>query len=149
MSDEEVLQREFRGRRVLLVEDEEFNREIMVDLLQIAHLSVDIARDGNEAITQVTDHVYDLILMDLQMPGMDGLAATRHIRNMSNGAAVPVLATTANAFMEDRQRCIEAGMDDFIAKPIRPDRLYRKILQWLSHKTSPNHDPLQPALKED
>jgi CheY-like chemotaxis protein len=76
--------------------------------------------------------VYDLILMDVQMPGIDGLEATQRIRRMSNGHQVPILAVTASAFTEDRERCLEAGMNDFLTKPIDPEALYTAMHAWLS-----------------
>ena len=77
---------------------------------------------------------YDLVLMDMQMPVMDGLEATQHIRGMPNRTTLPILAMTANAFAEDRARCLAAGMNDFIAKPISPNQLYSLVLRWLEKR---------------
>jgi CheY-like chemotaxis protein len=95
-------------------------------------LDVDTAEDGGAAVEMVGSNDYALILMDIQMPGMNGLEATRLIRLMPNGHDVPVIAITANAFDKDREACLDAGMNDFVAKPFDPPRLFAILLQWLS-----------------
>ncbi len=125
------LQTAFAGRRVLLAEDDEFNREIGTILLEDVGLLVDVAEDGQAAFEMATTNAYDLILMDMQMPKMDGLEATRQIRSASTGQAVPIVAMTANAFAEDRLRCLEAGMNDFLTKPVEPEVLYQVLLRQL------------------
>jgi signal transduction histidine kinase/ActR/RegA family two-component response regulator len=126
-----VLRREHAGRRVLLVEDDPFNREIAQALLEGTGLVVDLAVDGVEAVERARRHRYDLVVMDVQMPRLDGLAATRQIRQLPGGANLPIVAMTANVFADDGARCAEAGMNDFIAKPIRIDAMYATILTWL------------------
>mgnify|MGYP001376026905 CR=1 FL=1 len=127
------LVRDHSGRRILLVEDEPVNREIMNEILLSVGLVVDCAEDGLVAVARAGEKAYDLILMDMQMPRMDGLEATRRIRDLPGGSTVPVLALTGNAFAEDRARCLAAGMNDFITKPISPQRLFGVLLRWLNH----------------
>ena len=130
----ETLIRDYEGRRVLLVEDDEFNREIGNILLHDCGFLVDEAKDGREAVGMASICAYDLILMDMQMPNMDGLEATTIIRSTPAGASVPIIAMTANAFEDDKQLCLDAGMNDFITKPVDPRCLYQAILnQLISH----------------
>jgi len=133
LEDAEVqLHNQYAGTRILLVEDNAINCEVAMSLLSGAGLVVDTAMDGLEAIECARNTVYALILMDVQMPRMDGMQATREIRTLDGYAAVPVLAMTANVFIDDREAYMAAGMDDFVAKPVEPDNLFSTILKWLS-----------------
>ena len=128
---EQILQRDYRERRILLAEDEPINREIITHMLHDVGLLVDIAEDGLKAVELASRQRYALILMDMQMPVMNGLDATRKIRQLPDYASTPILATTANAFTEDKLRCFDAGMDDFMAKPMQPELFYAMLLKWL------------------
>ncbi len=138
---ESLLKDAHPGKRILLVEDEAMNREINQVMMEDAGLAVDTAQNGVEAVALATSRHYDLILMDMQMPEMDGLEATRRIRALPGGQAVPIVATTANAFAEDRQRCMEAGMNDFLSKPAAPPVLYSMLLKWLSRPAASGEAP--------
>ena len=120
-----------RGARVLLVEDNELNREVANELLLDAGLEVEVACDGVEAVRMVRAANYAIVLMDMQMPLMDGLTATREIRQWPEYSGLPIVAMTANAMQADRQRCLDAGMNDHIAKPIDPEELWDKLLEWV------------------
>jgi CheY-like chemotaxis protein len=120
------------GRRVLLAEDNAFNRALIEHVLEPMGCQVDKAGSGSEAVKAFKPGRYDLVLMDCQMPEMDGLTATRHIRRLENGQSrVPVIAVTASTVSGARRACLEAGMDDFLAKPFSLARLRKKVLGWL------------------
>ena len=130
-SDEEVLRRDFHGQPILLVEDDPMNCEVASGLLRNAGLEVDIAGDGAVAVRMVAARRYALILMDVQMPVMDGIQATRRIRAMPEFSDLPIVAMTANAFAEDKANCMAAGMSDFLAKPTPPAMLFSTVLATL------------------
>lgn len=119
------------GARILVAEDNPINQEVAKGLLESVKLCVTLAENGQAAFEMVRSNVYDLILMDIQMPVMDGLDAARLIRGLPDRQSVPIIAMTAVAFEEDRLACLEAGMNDYLAKPVDPDVLYRTILKWL------------------
>lgn len=121
------------GSRILLVEDNEINQEVAVGLLEGAGIVMEVAGHGEEAISLIGTNTYDAVLMDMQMPVMDGLTATRLLRAEPHLEALPIIAMTANALKSDRDACLEAGMNDHIAKPIDPQVLFSVLLQWIKN----------------
>ena len=130
-SAETELRRRFAGARVLLAEDEPISQEVSRAILEDVGLLVDLAEDGEMALALAQIADFDIILMDMQMPKMNGLDATRAIRADSLNTDTPILAMTANAFLEDRQACLDAGMNDHIGKPVVPEILFDILLKWL------------------
>jgi CheY-like chemotaxis protein len=120
-----------RNSHLLLVEDNEINLQVAQELLEQVNVRISIAQNGKEALEMVKRERFDGILMDLHMPVMDGYTATREIRSGSAQQDIPILAMTARAMRGDREKCIEAGMNDHIAKPIKPADLYKTLIRWL------------------
>ncbi|MCP5268936.1 MAG: response regulator [Zoogloeaceae bacterium] len=142
---EQLLVQRAAGMAVLLAEDNLINQEVARGLLEAVGLTVDVACNGEEAVRMFSTGRYEAILMDMQMPVMDGTDATRSIRQLPEGAAIPILAMTANAFADDRQRCLDSGMNDHLAKPVNPDELYALLLRWLPAKAAANQSREKPA----
>ena len=132
-----------RGARVLLVDDSEINLQVASEILRQIPVRVEVAHDGQEAVTMTESHHYDCVLMDVQMPVMDGYAATEAIRAGPLGEDLPILAMTANVAPEDQARAKAAGMNAHIAKPIDPDRLFRELLTWIEPG---EREPIEPEL---
>ena len=135
------IRQHYSGRRILVADDETINLEIAQLLIEGVGLTVDLAKDGREAVEKARSISYDMILMDMQMPERDGLQATAQIRTIAEYRDTPILAMTANAFAEDKARCTEAGMNDFIAKPYNPNELFSLLLKWLEKSSTPKGTP--------
>jgi len=129
--EQEILLATLQGARVLLVEDNELNQEVACELLREAGLVVDLAENGKIAVEMVQSAAYELVLMDMQMPVMDGLTATRLIRDLPGLLALPIVAMTANALLADREACLQAGMNDHVGKPIEPALLFATLVKWI------------------
>jgi signal transduction histidine kinase/HPt (histidine-containing phosphotransfer) domain-containing protein/ActR/RegA family two-component response regulator len=148
---EDSLRRDYHGTRLLLAEDDPINQAVALGLLRDAGFSVDLAEDGAQALAMASNVAtggYALILMDMQMPGMDGVEATRRIRALPQGGALPIIAMTANAFAADRERCFAAGMNDFIAKPIDPEVVFATLLKRLPPPAGRTLQPIKEAAGE-
>jgi len=120
-----------RGATVLLAEDNEFNQQIAMEILTEVGLIVHIAADGRESLSMIEERPYDVVLMDMQMPVMDGVTATTEIRKKDALKEIPIIAMTANVMESDIKMCLDAGMNDHVAKPIEPDKLFAKLVKWI------------------
>ena len=120
-----------RGARVLLAEDNPVNQQVATAFLQAGCLDVTLAQNGLEAVDWIKKTRFDAVLMDMQMPDMDGTQATRLIRKLPQGNGLPIIAMTAAAMESDRQDCLAAGMDAHVAKPIDAERLVKTLLEWI------------------
>jgi polar amino acid transport system substrate-binding protein len=127
-----IAQEKLRGAHVLLVEDNEINQELALELLTSIGISVEVANNGQEALDLLAQRDYDGVLMDCQMPVMDGFTATREIRRQEKFADLPVLAMTANAMAGDREMCLAAGMNDHITKPINVNSMFNTMARWIT-----------------
>ncbi|HTH77914.1 MAG TPA: response regulator [Ramlibacter sp.] len=125
-----------RGARVLVVEDNDINQIVAQEMLREAGLFVEIAEHGEAALQKVQANYYDLVFMDMQMPVMDGVTATRELRRLKRFDRLPIVAMTANAMEQDRRRCIDAGMNDSLTKPIEPAQLWATLLRWIPPLTT-------------
>ncbi|MBF0516219.1 MAG: response regulator [Nitrospirae bacterium] len=135
------------GARILLVEDNELNQQVALELLSDSGFITDLAVNGEIALHMAAGSHYDAILMDMQMPVMDGITATIELRKLKQCANVPILAMTANAMAVDREKCLQAGMNDHVAKPIDPDTLFSRLIKWIPPINRPEAAALQKTLK--
>jgi two-component system sensor histidine kinase/response regulator len=154
--DAEVDIARLHGARLLLVEDNELNQEVALGLLDDAQMSIDVADNGELAVRMVSAKEYDAVLMDMQMPVMDGVSATKAIRSNPRFRALPIIAMTANAMDTDREKCLQAGMNDHVSKPIDPDALLATLMRWIKPREavavaipSPVQSKASPALAGD
>jgi CheY-like chemotaxis protein len=141
-----------KGARILVVEDNDINQQIACELLQDAGLVVKVAANGRIALDMLAKDPFELVLMDMQMPVMDGIEATIAIRRQERFQSLPIVAMTANAMVQDRQKCLDAGMNDYLGKPIDVENLWRVLLKWIKLRASdlptavPTHPTSAPAL---
>ena len=150
MSSDAELHARLNGARILVAEDNEFNQQVVVELLERVGARVTLAHNGIVALARLDDSgPFDLVLMDVQMPDMDGYEATQVIREQEQTRDVPIIAMTANVTKEDRARCLDAGMNDFQPKPIRPDLFYQTVAQWIRPRQPAAEARLQDVLQAE
>lgn len=133
---EQHLRLRHRGTRILIVEDDVFGQEIIAEYVGAAGLAVELAGDGVEALEKAAQSRYELVLMDIQMPRMDGLDATRHLRQLAGYSETPIIAVTAHAYAIAEEMSRQAGMNAFLTKPLNPGALYATLLEWLDRSKS-------------
>ncbi|MBK9794889.1 MAG: response regulator [Holophagaceae bacterium] len=134
-----------KGARILLVEDNDFNQQVAMELLALVGMEVTLAVDGRDALEKAHSEPFDAVLMDLQMPVMDGYEATRLLRDEARFATLPILAMTAHAMLPERERCLALGMNDYVTKPINPDELFGTLARWIQREeTAPGTPPPLP-----
>ena len=138
-----------RGARALLAEDNALNRQVALGLLELAGIEADVAENGREAVEMAGRNEYDIVLMDIQMPELDGLSATRMIRRDERTKDLPVVAMTAHTIADDRKKSLDAGMNDYVTKPIDPDELFEALLRWIKPKARKAPAPKPPPTKGD
>jgi two-component system, sensor histidine kinase and response regulator len=131
-----------RGARILLVEDNELNQEVAIELLSDEGFVVELAENGAIALEKAQRNPYDIVLMDMQMPVMDGVTATHEIRRIPSLAELPIVAMTANVMQADLERCTQAGMNDYVTKPIEPERLWAALVKWIKPRMEPTPSPI-------
>jgi CheY-like chemotaxis protein len=150
VSSEAELNARLNGARILVAEDNEFNQQVVVELLERVGARVTLADNGIAALARLHDAgPFDLILMDVQMPEMDGYEATHVIREREQTRELPIIAMTANVTKEDRARCLDAGMNDFQPKPIRPELFYQTVAQWIRPRRPSAEARLQDVLQAE
>lgn len=145
--NDDLLTTVLRGRRVLLVEDNEYNRQVACELLESAGMTVSVAENGKVALEILRDGRFDVVLMDIQMPVMDGYEATALIRREPSLQSLTIIAMTAHAMTRDREKCLNVGMNDYISKPVNPDELYAVLAAWINpgdRKMNASSSPLRP-----
>lgn len=140
-----MYKKQLRGRKILVVDDNPTNQEVAQAILKSAGIVVATAANGLEAVEQVAAEVFDAVLMDVQMPKMDGYQATRHIRALPGGATLPIIAMTAHALKGDEEKCLEAGMNGYVAKPINQDRLFATLWRLVGAEQKPDLDLGDPS----
>ena len=148
-NNEQKLKSSYQGAKILVVEDNEINGEVAQLLLASVGLQVDIAKNGQQGVDKANSKIFDLILMDIHMPIMDGLQATSQLREKYNKDVLPIIAMSASAFNDDRQACVDVGMNDFVAKPVSPKNLFAVLLKWLPVKSYNNDTVLVGAQIND
>ena len=136
------------GARVLIVEDNELNQQVARELLEDAGFIAEVAPDGRAAIERLQHETFDVVLMDMQMPVMDGIEATEALRRDARFATLPIIAMTANAMLADRERCTDAGMNDHLAKPIDPEELWRALAKWVPAREGAGALPVQHRVRD-